>query len=226
MSISHIIFDCDGVLVDSEPLSMRADVEILARHGIVMTEAEAHRRFVGRTFEAMLKELSVQRGVVFPDNLLDAKNKRLGELYRSELTLVRGVRDALESIRNMGLSMSIASNSPKERVKLALQLTGLLGYFKDAIVTFEDVPHGKPAPDVFLLAARKAGVKADNCIVVEDSVAGVTSAVDAGCWTLGFTGTHADENSHGVRLKDIGAEALFAKMVDLPALVSTFIHQD
>jgi HAD superfamily hydrolase (TIGR01509 family) len=226
MSISHIIFDCDGVLVDSEPLSMRADVEILKRFGIEMTEAEAHRRFVGRTFEAMIKELSIQRGVVFPDGLLASKNARLAELYRSELQLVRGVRDALESIRNMGLTMSIASNSPKERVKLALQLTGLIGYFKDAIVTFEDVPHGKPAPDVFLLAAKKAGCKAEDCIVVEDSITGVTAAVDAGCWTLGFTGTHEDEQAHGEKLKDIGAEALFAKMSELPALVSTFIHEE
>ncbi len=226
MTISHIIFDCDGVLVDSEPLSMRADVEILKRFGIEMTEAEAHRRFVGRTFEAMLKELSAQRGVVFPEDLLTAKNQRLAELYKSELQLVRGVRDALESIRNLGLTMSIASNSPKERVKLALQLTGLIGYFKDNIVTFEDVPHGKPAPDVFLLAAKKAGVKADHCIVVEDSITGVTAAVDAGCWTLGFTGTHEDEAAHGEKLKDIGAEALFAKMVDLPALVSTFVRQE
>ncbi len=223
MSISHIIFDCDGVLVDSEPLSMRADVEILKRYGIDITPAEAHRRFVGRTFEAMIQELSAQRGVVFPDGLLDAKNARVAELYRSELQLVRGVRDALESIRNLGLTMSIASNSPKERVKLALQLTGLNGYFKDNIFTFEDVPHGKPAPDVFLLAAKKAGVRAEDCLVVEDSMTGVTAAVDAGCWTLGFTGTHEDEDAHGAKLKDIGAEALFAKMVDLPALVSTFV---
>jgi HAD superfamily hydrolase (TIGR01509 family) len=226
VTISHIIFDCDGVLVDSEPLSMRADVEILKRFGIEMTESEAHRRFVGRTFEAMLKELSAQRGTVFPDGLLAAKNARLAELYRSELQLVRGVRDALESVRNLGLTMSIASNSPKERVKLALQLTGLNGYFKDNIVTFEDVPNGKPAPDVFLLAAKKAGVKADHCIVVEDSMTGVTAAVDAGCWTLGFTGTHDDQEIHGAKLKDIGAEALFSKMVDLPPLVSTFVLEN
>lgn len=226
MTISHIIFDCDGVLVDSEPLSMRADVEILKRFGVDISEAEAHRRFVGRTFEAMLKEISAQRGVAFPEDAAALKNARINELYRSELQLVRGVRDALESIRNLGLTMSIASNSPKERVKLALQLTGLIGYFKDNIVTFEDVPHGKPAPDVFLLAAKKAGVKADHCIVVEDSITGVTAAVDAGCWTLGFTGTHEDEDAHGTKLKDIGAEALFAKMIDLPALVSTFVLEN
>ena len=224
MSISHIIFDCDGVLVDSEPLSMRADVEILNRAGIKITEAEAHRRFVGTTFQAMIDALEKEHGLKLPENLSDLKNTRMNDMYRTELKLVRGVRDALEDIRNMGLSMSIASNGPKDRVKLALQLTGLLPYFKNAIVTYEDVPQGKPAPDMFLLAAKNAGTKADNCLVVEDSVTGVTAAVDAGCWTLGFTGTHEDEARHGVKLKDIGAEAVFSKMADLSALVETVVR--
>ena len=224
MSISHIIFDCDGVLVDSEPLSMRADVEILTRAGIKITEAEAHRRFVGTTFQDMIKALEKEHGTKLPENLSDLKNARMNELYRTELKLVRGVRDALEDIRNMGLSMSIASNGPKDRVKLALQLTGLLPYFKTAIVTYEEVPQGKPAPDMYLLAAKNAGAKADNCLVVEDSVTGVTAAVDAGCWTLGFTGTYEDQQSHGAKLKDIGAEAIFSKMVDLAALVETFVR--
>jgi HAD superfamily hydrolase (TIGR01509 family) len=224
MSISHIIFDCDGVLVDSEPLSMRADAEVLARAGIKISEAELHKRFVGTTFQDMVTEIEKQHATKLPSNLSDLKNARMYEMYRTELKLVRGVRDALEDIRNMGLSMSIASNGPKERVKLALQLTGLLPYFKNAIVTFEDVPQGKPAPDMYLLAAKNAGVKADDCLVVEDSLTGVTAAVDAGCWTLGFTGTYEDQQAHGEKLKDIGAEAIFSKMADLPALVETFVR--
>ena len=93
-----------------------------------------------------------------------------------------------------------------------------------ALVTYEDVPQGKPAPDMYLLAAKNAGVKADDCLVVEDSLTGVTAAVDAGCWTLGFTGTYEDQQSHGEKLKDIGAEAIFNKMADLPALVETFVR--
>ncbi len=224
MSISHIIFDCDGVLVDSEPLSMRADAEVLARAGIKISEAELHKRFVGTTFQDMVAEIEKQHATKLPSNLSDIKNARMNEMYRTELKLVRGVRDALEDIRNMGLSMSIASNGPKERVKLALQLTGLLPYFKNAIVTYEDVPQGKPAPDMYLLAAKNAGVKADDCLVVEDSLTGVTAAVDAGCWTLGFTGTYEDQQAHGDKLKDIGAEAIFSKMADLPSLVGTFVR--
>lgn len=224
MSISHIIFDCDGVLVNSEPLSARADVEIMARFGITLDEAEFRARFMGRTFEAMVHELTVGHGIAFPDNIVALKNQRLGELYRSELQLVHGVRDALETVRGLGLSMSVASNSPRELVTLALQVTGLLPFFRDRITTYEDVPNGKPEPDIYLLAAKRNGSTAENCLAVEDSVTGVKAAVDAGCWTLGFTGTHNDGHAHGLKLREIGAEALFSKMMDLPALVTTFIH--
>ena len=225
MSITHIIFDCDGVLVDSEPLSMRADVEVIAKYGIVMTPQDAGKRFVGTTFEAMLEELSKERGVQFPPDIYAEKNRIINEFYHRELKIVRGVRDALDSVKGMGLTMSIASNGPKERVKLALQLTGILHHFKDQIVTYEDVPKGKPAPDMFLLAAKIAKTRPQDCLVVEDSITGVTAAVEAGCWTLGFTGTYEDQHVHAAKLKDIGAEATFATMAELPSLVSTFIHE-
>jgi HAD superfamily hydrolase (TIGR01509 family) len=225
VSISHIIFDCDGVLVNSEPLSARADAELMARFGIKLDESDFRRRFMGKTFEAMVEELSTKHGTVFPENIVALKNQRLSELYRSELQLVRGVRDALETIKGMGLSMSVASNSPRELVKLALQVTGLLPFFRDQITTYEDVPNGKPEPDIFLLAAKRSGSAAEDCLAVEDSTTGVKSAVDAGCWTLGFTGTHDDGHAHGLKLREIGAEALFEKMMDLPELVSTFIHE-
>ena len=225
MTISHIIFDCDGVLVDSEPLSARADAELMARFGVNISEAEFRRQFMGRTFEAMVEEFTTKRGASFPENIVALKNQRLTELYKSELQLVRGVRDALETIKGLGLSMSVASNSPRELVKLALQVTGLLPFFRDQIITYEDVPSGKPEPDVFLLAAKRNGASADNCLAVEDSTTGVKAAVDAGCWTLGFTGTHTDGHAHGLKLREMGAEALFAKMMDLPPLVSTFIHE-
>jgi beta-phosphoglucomutase-like phosphatase (HAD superfamily) len=104
-------------------------------------------------------------------------------------------------------------------------VTGLLPFFRDQITTYEDVPNGKPKPDIYLLAAKRSGSKAENCLAVEDSITGVTAAVDAGCWTLVFTGTHDEGHAHGLKLRDIGAEALFSKMMDLPPLVSTFIHE-
>ncbi len=225
MSISHIIFDCDGVLVNSEPLSARADSELFAQFGVRMDETEFRRHFMGRTFEAMVEELTATRGAAFPENIVALKNQKLTELYRSELQLVRGVRDALETIKGLGLSMSVASNSPRELVKLALQVTGLLPFFRDQITTYEDVPNGKPEPDIYLLAAKRSGSTAEDCLAVEDSITGVKAAVDAGCWTLGFTGTHDEGHAHGLKLRELGAEALFSKMMDLPALVATFVHE-
>ena len=129
MSLRHIIFDCDGVLVDSEPLSMRADVELLREFGITMSEAEAHARFVGTTFQAMLDMMTTQYGTQFPPGLNDVKNRRVEAMYRSDLKIVDGVKNVLEQLKRRGLSMSIGSNSPKARVELAVELTGIANFF-------------------------------------------------------------------------------------------------
>ncbi len=214
MTLGHVIFDCDGVLVDSEPLSMRADVLLLQRFGIEISEAEAHSRFVGTTFQAMLDMMSQQFGTVFPADLHQVKNSMIEELYRSELEIVAGVSGVLEYLKASGISASIGSNSPKKRVELAIELTGIKQHFS-RIVTYEDVPHGKPAPDIFLQAARLAGVAIENCLVIEDSLTGTTAAVAAGIRTIGFTGTHAHPALHGHDLAAAGASVVVARMEDV-----------
>jgi HAD superfamily hydrolase (TIGR01509 family) len=214
VTVRHVIFDCDGVLVDSEPLSMRVDVMLLRRHGVEMSEAEAHRRFVGKTFEAMVAEISRQHGISFPPGLSAEKDRRLEEMYVSDLNIVEGVRDVLDDFRVRGVSFSVASNSPRKRVALALQLTGITDFF-DRIVTFEDVANGKPAPDVFLKAAALSGVAAGECLVVEDSTTGVTAAVAAGLPTVGFTGTHHEPEVQGAKLLTLGAMRVIAEMREL-----------
>jgi HAD superfamily hydrolase (TIGR01509 family) len=212
--LKHVIFDCDGVLVDSEPLSMHADVMLLKRFGIEMSEAEAHTRFVGTTFQAMLDMMTIQFGTVFPEGLHEVKNQKVEELYHSDLKIVDGVSKVLPALKARGLSISIGSNSPKKRVKLAVDLTGIAHHF-DRIVSFEDVVHGKPAPDIFLQAAKLAGVSIDECVVVEDSVTGTTAAAAAGIRTIGFTGTHAHPEHHAKDLRAAGATVVIAHMEDL-----------
>ena len=197
MKLKHVIFDCDGVLVDSEPLSMRADVMLLAQLGITISEAEAHSRFVGTTFQAMLDMMTKQFGTVFPEGLHRVKDAMVEQLYRSELKIVPGVGDVLDALKAKGIRMSIGSNSPKKRVELAIELVGIADRF-DRIVSYEDVANGKPAPDIYLRAVRLAGVTLDQCLVVEDSLTGTTAAVAAGIRTIGFTGTHAHPQ-HRVR---------------------------
>jgi HAD superfamily hydrolase (TIGR01509 family) len=217
VTLKHVIFDCDGVLVDSEPLSMRADVMLLARHGIDISEAEAHRRFVGTTFQAMLDMMTAQFGTVFPPDLHSVKNAIVEDLYRSELKIVPGVTDVLVDLRARGLALSIGSNSPKKRVELAVALTDIAGYF-DRIVSYEDVAEGKPAPDIFLHAAKLANTTPEQCLVIEDSVTGTTAAVAAGMRTIGFTGTHAHSDEHAKSLKTIGADVVIAHMIELLSL--------
>jgi HAD superfamily hydrolase (TIGR01509 family) len=215
MTLKHVIFDCDGVLVDSEPLSMRADVELLHQFGIKMSEAEAHTRFVGTTFQAMLDMMTAEYAIMFPPGLHDVKNRRVEELYRNELKVVPGVEEVLWELKARGLSVSIGSNSPKARVELAVSLTGIAGHF-DRIVSYQDVANGKPAPDIFLKAAKLAGVDIKECLVVEDSLTGVTAAVAAGMRTIGFTGTHAQPAHHADGLKAIGAHVVVNEM---PAII-------
>jgi HAD superfamily hydrolase (TIGR01509 family) len=219
VSVKHIIFDCDGVLVDSEPLSMRADVEILARQGIIMTEQEAHHRFVGKTFQGMLDELAIELGRVFSPDLSTVKDALVAKMFRSDLQVVPGLPECLDSLASSGVTFSVASNSPGERVELALQLTGIAHHFT-AITTINDVTKGKPAPDVFLKAATRSGFLANDCIAVEDSHTGVTAAVAAGLRTLGFVGTHPRVKDQSRRLKSHGANPIFRHMCDLPALLA------
>ncbi len=217
----HIIFDCDGVLVDSEPLSMRIDVEILAENGVNMSADEAHARFVGKTFAAMIEEVEREFGVRFPADASARKDQRLLLLYERELRVVEGVAEAL---RDIGQShYSVASNSPLERVETALRIVGLTRYFDNRITTFEHVARPKPAPDVFIEAARRAGFRPTDCIVIEDSATGVTAAHAAGCMVLGFSGTHPEPEEQAGRLRHVGASGIFARMSALPALVTQLV---
>lgn len=216
--MAHVIFDCDGVLVDSEPLSMKIDVEILAENGVVMSEAEAHQRFVGKTFAAMLDEIRRDFGVSFPADASEQKDLRLLQLYERELKVVEGVLPALEAL--MPQHFSVASNSPFERVEAALRITHLTRFFGNRITTFEHVARGKPEPDVFIEAARRAGYAPEDCIVIEDSVTGVTAAHRAGCRVLGFTGTHPHPQEQASKLLAAGAATTFHAMRDLPGLVA------
>jgi HAD superfamily hydrolase (TIGR01509 family) len=218
----HLIFDCDGVLVDSEPLSMRIDVEILAENGVIMSEAEAHARFVGKTFAAMLDEISKEFGAGFPSDASAQKDLRLLALYERDLKAVEGVRQALETIGHH--RYSVASNSPAERVAAALRITGLTAFFGNRITTFEEVPRPKPEPDVFIEAARRAGYRPEHCIVIEDSVTGVTAAHRARCRVMGFTGTHPQPLSHALKLQEAGAALIFHHMAELPSLVEGILH--
>jgi HAD superfamily hydrolase (TIGR01509 family) len=217
----HIIFDCDGVLVDSEPISMRIDVELMAEHGFEIPLAEAHRRFVGKTFEAMLHEIEAESGLRFPADFQAQKDQRILETFERELKAVAGVSEALSAV---ALPKSVASNSPRDRVVASLRIAAIDHHFGGRIVTPIDVKHPKPAPDVFIAAARRAGHEPQQCIAVEDSATGVTAAVAAGCRVLGFVGTHEHPREHAERLTALGAHQVFHHMRELAVKLESEKH--
>lgn len=217
MSFRHIIFDCDGVLVDSEPLSMQIDWEMLQEQGIVLAKEEIASRFIGFTFGALMEAIEAEFNIKLPADFAAEKDRRLLALYERSLRPVDGIADVLKSLRR---PMSVASNSPRTRVEAALRIAGLEDHFGHRITTFEDVKHGKPAPDIYVMAAVCAGVAPEECLVIEDSVAGVVSAAAAGCHVVGFTGTAHDPDRHGQSLLKAGARRIFQTMGNLPALCS------
>jgi HAD superfamily hydrolase (TIGR01509 family) len=217
MTIQHIIFDCDGVLIDSEEISMAVDRRLLAENGVHLSEGEMHQRFVGKTFKAMITEVEALSGRVMPPDLEARKDVIMLEAYARELKPIAGVPQMLDAI---ALPKSIGTNGPRARALQALRIVGIDRHFGERLTTFEDVVHGKPAPDIYLLAAKRAGFAPHDCAVVEDSVTGVAAAVAAGCITFGFTGSQVHRSEHALKLVELGAHAVFDDMAKLPGLLA------
>lgn len=213
----HIIFDCDGVLVDSEPLSMEVDRDILAENGIAMTVAEVGAQFIGFTFEDFVRKIESDYRIKLPADVTEVKNRRLLDLYERKLKPAPGIHDTLAQV---ALPTSVASNSPRHRVEAAFRIARLTPFFGGRITTFEDVVQGKPAPDVYVEAARRAGLTPQTCLAIEDSTAGVTSAVAAGCPVIGFTGLAHDGAALGAALLRLGARKVISDHADLPAAIA------
>ncbi len=216
--ISHVIFDCDGVLIDSEVISMDVDVALLAQNGIHLSVADMHHRFVGTTFEDMVKQVEQEFGVTLPADLSARKDVLMLDLYRRELKPVAGV---LPMLQTFDLPRSIGTNGPRDRALEALRITGLAPHFGDRLTTFEDVVNGKPAPDIYELAARRAGFAPNQCVVVEDSVTGATAALAAGCHVIGFTGVAHDVAAKTNALRNLGINHIIDDMATLHDTISS-----
>jgi HAD superfamily hydrolase (TIGR01509 family) len=180
-----IIFDCDGVLVDSERLSIRVDAIYLERLGWPMPEAEIVERFVGRSDADMRAEIEAHIGGPIPADLEAEFDRLYRETFAAELVPVDGIREALDLIPT---PRCVASSGDHEKIRRNLELTGLAGYFGERIFSASDVASGKPAPDLFLHAAATLGTDPARCAVVEDSVHGVEAALAAGMRAFAYAG--------------------------------------
>jgi HAD superfamily hydrolase (TIGR01509 family) len=210
--IELVIFDCDGVLVDSERLAVRVDVRVLAELGWALSEQEVIERFVGRSHEFMVTEIEAHLGRRLAGDWEDAFQHLYREAFAAELTPVDGVVEALDQI---ALPTCVASSGSHEKMRYTLGLAGLYDRFAGRIFSASEVARGKPAPDLFLYAAGRMGVDPATCAVVEDSRYGVEAARAAGMLALGFAGgLTAAEHLHGP------GTLVFSDMRELPRLLA------
>ncbi|NDW07384.1 HAD family hydrolase [Jiella pacifica] len=212
-----IIFDCDGVLVDSEILSNDIDAELMSAAGYPITAAALIRGYIGRPKAEIWAAIAEERGVPWPDGLLEKADALLLERIETDLQPVAGVAEALALIPGR---KAVASSSALPKLRKALARCGLLEIFDPAVFSASQVAHGKPAPDVFLHAARECGVPAERCLVVEDSVAGVHAGLAAGMRVIGFTGGLHSYSGHAAALLAAGAVEIVTNMCDLSDMVS------
>jgi HAD superfamily hydrolase (TIGR01509 family) len=212
-----LIFDCDGVLVDSEPLSCRIDAETLTECGVPYTAEEVARDFTGVSIKDQIARIEMERGIRLPDDFTERLNRTLFQRFETDLKPIDGVRDAILSLP---FPRCVASSSIPERIALSLRVTGLADLF-DNIFSSTQVARGKPAPDLFLHAASRMNTLPEKCLVIEDSIAGVQAARAAGMRVIGFVGGSHCGPGHAEKLRQAGAPVIIERMSDLPAAVST-----
>lgn len=215
-----VIFDCDGVLVDSEPIAIAVLIETVAARGVRIGRDAAYRDFLGRTLKTVSAALLADYGVAMDAAALNDMRHRLYERYGAELRPIAGVVEMLDRLE---IPACVASSSVYERIEVSLKLTGLHERFAPHIYSAAMVARGKPAPDLFLHAARQMGTAPANCVVIEDSPAGVAAAKAAGMTVLAFTGGgHIGPARLEAKLAALAPDALFDDMGMLPGLLARF----
>ncbi|AWN53618.1 HAD family hydrolase [Methylobacterium sp. 17Sr1-1] len=215
-----VIFDCDGVLVDSEPISLVRLTEALRRIGVPIDLDTVARRFTGTSMTSIMAHVATDYGVAAPEGFVDAVRADTLRAFDAELEAIRGAGAVLGAMQDR---RCVASSSDPQRLRHALSLTGLLEHFDGHVFSATMVARGKPFPDLFLYAAAQMGVAPEACVVIEDSVPGVTAARAAGMPVLGFCGGgHWSHDRAGADLLAAGALRVFDEFTDLPHLLETW----
>ncbi|WP_018149558.1 HAD family hydrolase [Henriciella marina] len=214
-----IIFDCDGVLVDSEIIAIAVEREYLGGRGLVYDDETYISRFVGlhnRDYHAALRADASDRGIALPADFPAIIQAAIWTRFTSELRAIRG---AVELAAAFHGPVAVASSSEQDKLHRKLEMTGLAPAFGHHIYSADLVEHGKPAPDLFLYAAERLGTAPDTCLIIEDSENGVRAGRSAGMQTVGFTGgAHADAGLRE-RLEAAGAHHVAASFAEIAALI-------
>ncbi len=211
-----VIFDCDGVLIDSESIACRVDAACLTEAGFPTEADEVRSRYVGIGAAAMFADLEARHGRPLPAGFADLIHDRLASAFEAELQPVQGIADVVAAL---SCRICVASSSRPERLRHSLGLVGLYNRFAPNIFSGTQVARGKPAPDLFVFAAGRMDVPPQRCLVVEDSLAGVEAAVAAGMRVIGFTAGSHCLPGHDTRLREAGAFVVAADSRALSSLL-------
>jgi HAD superfamily hydrolase (TIGR01509 family) len=214
-----IIFDCDGVLVDSEIIAAQVESRLLTEAGYPISVEEMGERFAGMTWKNILLQVEQEADIPLSASLLDKSEKLLDQRLERSVKIIDGVKFALSRLTTQ---RCICSNSSSQRLDMMLTKVGLKPYFENHIYSAKDLgpDRVKPKPDIFLHGAKQFGVEPDRCLVIEDSTHGIHGARTAGMRVVGFTGASHTYPSHADRLTDAGAETVISRMSDLPAVIA------
>jgi len=212
-----VIFDCDGVLVDSELIASRELAAYLTDLGRPTTGAECRAAFTGLSIRSVSEKVRAMWGLDLPRDFVAQLRARDEAAFARDLEVIPGVALVLDALERAGVRYCVASSGMPEKIRHSLSITNLIGRFDGNLFSAAEVAHGKPAPDLFLHAADAMGAHAADCVVIEDSPAGVEAARRAGMRVLGFTGGSHCGADYAAKLKDADAQA--ANMAELPVLL-------
>lgn len=221
--IDLVIFDCDGVLVDSEVIAARVEAEMITRAGYEISPEEISQTYAGLTFKYILLAIEEKARIPFQASLIDQAEALTDRRLAAEVRAIDGAREAVASV---GSQRCVCSNSSAQRLDAMLTKVGLKPYFEGRIFSALDTPSGrsKPAPDVFLHAAKTLKADPAKTFVVEDSVHGIAGAKAAGMRVIGFTGAAHSYPGHADALTDAGAETVIRRWADLKPVLAALVE--
>ena len=217
MKFEAILFDCDGVLVDSEPLTNQVLRDMLAASGWAMTLPECMAFFVGKTVRQESVEIEARTGQPLTEDWLQRFYQRRNEVLGTHLEIIAGAFSAVQAAHTLAQGrIACASGADRFKVEMVLTKVGLMGFFEGRVFSGHEMPRSKPAPDVYLAAALHLNVPGSRCLVIEDTPTGTTAGVAAGAMVWAY----CPQPEAGPALLQAGASRLFGQMADLPGLLS------
>ncbi|MGX5776463.1 HAD family hydrolase [Methylorubrum zatmanii] len=216
--LALVIFDCDGVLIDSEPISLATLTRGLNEIGLAIDLEAVRTRFAGTSMTSIMERVAREDGIEAPAGFVERVKAQTLDAFAAELKAMAGIAEALGLLH---LPFCVASSSDPVRLRHSLGLTGLLPLFQGHVFSSAQVARGKPFPDLFLFAAERMGTAPEQCLVIEDSVPGVEAAQAAGMRVVGFTGGgHWGHDRSGRDLRAAGAATVFSAHAELGRIVA------